>query len=185
MVKKNQYTPKGPYEVQINCEACGVEFTARASNTIFCLKHRGHRRLECLVCKKTFYRRVAMAAVATKTCSKTCLIQLNVVLGITKECEVCKDKFHPHPVAHDKYCKRHRTLYAREKYYKYHNIQRPEPPKEKKNPYKEGVIKDCEAKTHTGCTGKMIVFKNNWTRCGLCVKPHTGRQVVVKQLFTY
>lgn len=56
---------------------------------------------------------------------------------------------------------------------------------ETKNPYKIGIIKDCEAQTHKGCTGKMIVFKNNWTHCGLCVKSHTGRQVVVKQLFTY
>jgi len=53
------------------------------------------------------------------------------------------------------------------------------------NPYKAGIIKNCEAQTHKGCTGKMIVFKNNWTHCGLCVKPHTGRQVYLKTMNTY
>ena len=38
------------------------------------------------------------------------------------------------------------------------------------NPYKAGVIKDCETRKHTECSGKMMVFANQWTECTHCAR---------------
>lgn len=171
------------------CQICQKLFTAINSRNVNCDEHKGYVVRQCKTCKTSFPVKTS-GAKGKRYCNPNCrpkrdgsknmaMVQARGRERVTtpKQCEACGADFYPRKAhAHcQKYCDSHRYSAKR-----VHVVDANEG-----NPYKIGTLKNCEAQTHRGCTGKMIVFKNNWTHCGLCAKPHTGRQVYLKTMNTY
>lgn len=148
------------------CEVCGEPIKKKIHTATKCTLHDNLIIKNCECCKKDYWTNNTSKY---SFCSLACQDKVNPL-----HCGYCNDLI-PRRGTKDnarQYCNKHLAR-------KYHGT------KEVLIGKNIGSIKECEAKTHPMCSGKMIISPSSNTHCGLCVKPHTGRQVVVKQLFTY
>lgn len=150
------------------CEVCGEPIKKKTHTSTKCDKHDNLIKRNCECCKKDYW--INNTAIYNY-CSYACHDKKEPIY-----CRYCNDlipRTGKATIANNRlYCNKHTSR-------KYRNKSE----SHKKN--NVGAIKECEARIHPMCSGKMIISPTNHTHCGLCVKPHTGRQVVVKQLFTY
>lgn len=158
--------PKGSTAERSRIETCAVCATPLHSKNytqVYCSEHRYFHKKHCRYCKEAFHSPKAEKQVY---CQETCR------LNDQKPCQVCGVYFQPLTRAQI-YCETHNKGGPEANKYSIHwkagapaSVGNP-----KDNPYKAGTIKACEAtEKHVDCSGTMMVFANEWTRCIHCAK---------------
>lgn len=157
--------PKGSKNEKDKNDACAVCETPLHSKNytqVYCSEHRYFHKKHCRYCKEAFHSPKAEKQVY---CQETCR------LNDQKPCQVCGVYFQPLSKGQI-YCETHNKGGPDAKYsihWKAGATAFVGNPKD--NPYKAGTIKACEAtEKHVDCSGTMMVFANEWTRCIHCAK---------------
>lgn len=158
--------PKDPIVKQLKndiCAVCAVPVQSKNYTQVYCSEHRYFHKKHCRYCKEAFHSPKAEKQVY---CQETCR------LNDQKPCQVCGVYFQPLTKAQI-YCDTHNKGGPDANKYCLHWMGgAPATVGDvKKNPYKAGTIKQCEAtEKHPDCSGTMMVFANEWTRCVHCAK---------------
>lgn len=156
--------PKGPTgeRVRYNCLVCGVGITNDNATSKYCSAHRYYYKASCQYCHTEFH---TPRSNPQRYCNEACR------LNNLKRCTVCGVEYDP-PTKTAIYCPTHAKGGPDANKYNFHwkhgaptTVGDPNV-----NPYKVGVVKNCETRKHTECSGKMMVFANQWTECTHCAR---------------
>lgn len=157
---------KNPIAKQLKndaCAVCAVPLQSKNYTQVYCSEHRYYHKKYCRYCKEAFH---SPKAEKQAYCGEACR------LNDLRKCQVCGTEFSPEK-PDQVYCPTHNKGGPdANKYYLHWMGGAPATVGDvKKNPYKAGTIKQCEAiKRHPDCSGTMMVFANEWTRCVHCAR---------------
>lgn len=169
--------PKGPTIEKIKdyCAVCKVVIPNENKISKYCTEHRYYAKVQCRYCKEDFH---------TPRSDKKLYCQETCRLNDQKPCQVCGVYFQPITKGQI-YCDTHNKGGPDGNKYSLHwkmgapaFVGNP-----KDNPYKAGVLKPCEAtEKHPDCSGTMMVFANEWTRCIHCAKMLTRQTASISHV---
>lgn len=169
--------PKGPTieKVKDYCAVCKVVIPNENKISKYCTEHRYYAKVQCRFCKADFH---TPRSDKKLYCHETCR------LNDQKPCQVCGVYFQPLTKGQI-YCDTHNKGGPDANKYSIHwkmgapaFVGNP-----KDNPYKAGVLKPCEAtEKHPDCSGTMMVFANEWTRCIHCAKMLTRQSASISHV---
>lgn len=144
------------------CAVCNVELPRAKAIQKYCSKHRYYTKANCGYCRKSF---PTPKANPQRHCSESCR------LNSLKRCAICGVEFEPMKLG-SIYCPTHAAKgpEGNRAHLHWKHGAPPSVGNPKNNPHKIGIIKDCESRKHTECSGKMMVFANQWTECTHCAR---------------